>query len=101
MIKWDPPGPQNTSVITTTILAAASAVVTTGSKVDAINAVDAIPTAAGKAHTILDGALPPIDQLGMHTKADRPCYYSAKHKRHGLNVQLLSTNGRPRPAPPP
>jgi hypothetical protein len=30
-----------------------------------------------------------IDRVGMRTGADRP-YYSGKHKRHGLNVQVLT-----------
>lgn len=36
-------------------------------------------------YTILDGTLIPIDRVAE----DRP-YYSGKHKRHGLNVQLLA-----------
>ena len=39
---------------------------------------------------ILDGTLIPIDRVA----ADRP-YYSGKHKRHGVNVQVLAdTRGR-------
>ncbi|GAA2487905.1 hypothetical protein GCM10010406_25080 [Streptomyces thermolineatus] len=34
---------------------------------------------------ILDGTLLPIDRVA----ADRP-YYSGKHKRHGMNVQVLA-----------
>ncbi len=36
-------------------------------------------------YVILDGTLIPIDR----TAADRP-YYSGKHKRHGVNVQILA-----------
>jgi hypothetical protein len=49
----------------------------------------AVKTATGKAYVALDGTLIAIDRVGMRTKADRP-YYSGKHKRHGLNVQLLT-----------
>lgn len=38
-----------------------------------------------KAYLILDGTLLPIDRIA----ADRP-YYSGKHKRHGMNVQVLA-----------
>ncbi|TYB62863.1 transposase family protein, partial [Microbispora tritici] len=37
------------------------------------------------AHTILDGTLIPIDRV-----ADQKPYYSGKHKRHGMNVQVLA-----------
>ena len=50
---------------------------------------------------ILDGTLLPIDRVA----ADRP-YYAGKHKRHGMNVQVLADRSagwsgpRPRcPAP--
>lgn len=46
---------------------------------------DAVRTASVKAYLILDGTLLPIDRIA----ADRP-YYSGKHKRHGMNVQLLA-----------
>jgi DDE superfamily endonuclease len=36
---------------------------------------------------ILDGTLIPIDRVAV----DRP-YYSGKHKRHGVNVQILADN---------
>ena len=49
----------------------------------------AVQTATGKAYVVLDGTLISIDRVGMRTKADRP-YYSGKHKRHGLNVQVLT-----------
>ncbi|QCX82734.1 hypothetical protein C9F11_45900 (plasmid) [Streptomyces sp. YIM 121038] len=38
-----------------------------------------------KAFVILDGTLLPIDRIA----ADTP-YYSGKHKRHGMNVQVLT-----------
>lgn len=40
---------------------------------------------SGKAFVILDGTLLPIDRIA----ADTP-YYSGKHKRHGMNVQVLT-----------
>jgi len=49
----------------------------------------AVQTAQGKAYVVLDGTLIAIDRVGMRAKADRP-YYSGKHKRHGLNVQVLT-----------
>lgn len=45
---------------------------------------EAIETARKKAFVILDGTLP-IDRIA----ADTP-YYSGRHKRHGLNVQVLT-----------
>ncbi|WP_030187315.1 IS5/IS1182 family transposase [Streptomyces sp. NRRL S-813] len=42
-------------------------------------------TAARKAFVILDGTLLPIDRIA----ADRP-YYSGKHKKHGMNVQVIT-----------
>ncbi|SDM79913.1 transposase family protein [Nonomuraea jiangxiensis] len=45
----------------------------------------AVARAARLAYTILDGTLIPIDRL-----ADERPYYSGKHKRHGMNVQLLA-----------
>lgn len=42
-------------------------------------------TAARKAFVILDGTLLSIDRIA----ADTP-YYSSKHKRHGMNVQVLT-----------
>ncbi|MFF1743050.1 transposase family protein [Streptomyces mirabilis] len=41
--------------------------------------------AAHKAFVILDGTLLPIDRIA----ADRP-YYSGKHKKHGMNVQVIA-----------
>ncbi|MFD9844768.1 transposase family protein [Streptomyces parvus] len=51
----------------------------------------AMRTIREKAFVILDGTLLPIDR----TAADTP-YYSGKHKRHGMNVQVLTDPfGRP------
>ncbi|WP_327418357.1 transposase family protein [Streptomyces sp. NBC_01233] len=46
---------------------------------------EAMETARTKAFVILDGTLLPIDRIA----ADTP-YYSGKHKRHGMNVQVLT-----------
>ncbi|WP_053663599.1 IS5 family transposase [Streptomyces sp. MMG1121] len=46
---------------------------------------DAVRTASVKAYLILDGTLLPIDR----TAADRP-FYSGKHKKHGMNVQVIA-----------
>ncbi|GAA2948131.1 MULTISPECIES: IS5 family transposase [Streptomyces] len=46
---------------------------------------DAARTASMKAFVLLDGTLLPIDRIA----ADRP-YYSGKHKKHGMNVQVLT-----------
>ncbi|MGA5703104.1 transposase family protein [Peterkaempfera bronchialis] len=46
---------------------------------------EAVAVAATKAFVILDGTLLPIDRVA----ADRP-FYSGKHKRHGMNVQVLT-----------
>lgn len=40
---------------------------------------------AGYAFVVLDGTLIPIDRVA----ADRP-YYSGKHKKHGMNVQVIA-----------
>jgi DDE superfamily endonuclease/Helix-turn-helix of DDE superfamily endonuclease len=45
----------------------------------------AVYLAARLVYVILDGTLIPIDRVA----ADRP-YYSGKHKRHGVNVQVLA-----------
>ena len=45
----------------------------------------AMQTASGKAFVILDGTLLLIDRIA----ADRP-YYSGKHKKHGMNVQVIA-----------
>ena len=52
----------------------------------------AIAVAAGKAFVILDGTLLAIDRVAMTSGRDRP-YYSGKHKRHGVNVQVLADPG--------
>ena len=46
---------------------------------------DAVRTASVKAYVILDGTLLPIDRIA----ADRP-YYSGKHRKHGVNVQVIA-----------
>lgn len=46
---------------------------------------DAVRAASTKAYLLLDGTLLPIDRIA----ADRP-YYSGKHKKHGMNVQVLA-----------
>jgi hypothetical protein len=45
----------------------------------------AVRTAARKAFVILDGTLLPIDRIA----ADRP-FYSGKHKKHRMNVQVIA-----------
>ncbi|GAB3949176.1 IS5 family transposase [Streptomyces sparsus] len=46
---------------------------------------EAVRTASLKAFVLLDGTLLPIDR----TAADQP-HYSGKHRRHGMNVQVLA-----------
>nr|WP_155073931.1 transposase family protein [Streptomyces taklimakanensis] len=46
---------------------------------------DAARAASSKAFVLLDGTLLPIDRIA----ADRP-FHSGKHKRHGMNVQVLA-----------
>jgi hypothetical protein len=46
---------------------------------------DAMKTASTKAFVLLDGTLLPIDRVA----ADRP-FYSGKHKKHGMNVQVIT-----------
>ena len=46
---------------------------------------EAMNTASTKAFVILDGTLLPIDRIA----ADRP-FYSGKHKKHGMNVQVIT-----------
>jgi hypothetical protein len=46
---------------------------------------EAVRLAATKAYAILDGTLIPIDRV-----ADQRPYYSGKHRRHGVNVQILA-----------
>jgi hypothetical protein len=43
---------------------------------------------AGYAYVVLDGTLIPIDRIA----ADRP-FYSGKHKRHGMNLQVIARPG--------
>ena len=40
---------------------------------------------AGHAYLVIDGTLVPIDRVA----ADRP-FYSGKHRRHGMNLQVIS-----------
>src|ERR1035438_7154659 len=42
--------------------------------------------AAGHAYVVIDGTLIPIDRVA----ADRP-FYSGKHKRHGMNLQVIAS----------
>jgi hypothetical protein len=46
---------------------------------------EAARTASTKAFVLLDGTLLPIDRIAT----DRP-FYSGKHKKHGMNVQVLA-----------
>lgn len=46
---------------------------------------EAMKNVRTKAFVVLDGTLLPIDRIA----ADTP-YYSGKHKRHGMNVQVLT-----------
>jgi hypothetical protein len=41
---------------------------------------------AGNAYVVLDGTVIPIDRVA----ADRP-FYSGKHKKHGMNLQVIAT----------
>jgi DDE superfamily endonuclease len=43
---------------------------------------------AGHAYVILDGTLIPVDRVA----ADRP-FYSGRHKRHGMNLQVIASPG--------
>ena len=40
---------------------------------------------AGHAYVVIDGTLIPVDRVA----ADRP-FYSSKHRRHGMNLQVIS-----------
>jgi hypothetical protein len=40
---------------------------------------------AGHAFVVIDGALIPLDRVA----ADRP-FYSGKHRRYGMNLQVIS-----------
>ncbi|BBF99707.1 MULTISPECIES: transposase family protein [Pseudonocardia] len=50
---------------------------------------EALDVARRKAFVILDGTLLAIDRVGMGSGYDR-AFYSGKHKRHGVNVQVLA-----------
>jgi Helix-turn-helix of DDE superfamily endonuclease/DDE superfamily endonuclease len=43
---------------------------------------------AGWAYVVIDGTLIPVDRVA----ADRP-FYSGKHKRHGMNLQVIASPG--------
>jgi Helix-turn-helix of DDE superfamily endonuclease/DDE superfamily endonuclease len=43
---------------------------------------------AGHAYVVIDGTLIPIDRVA----ADRP-FYSGKHKKHGMNLQVMASPG--------
>jgi hypothetical protein len=43
---------------------------------------------AGYAYAVLDGTLIPIDRVA----ADRP-FYSGKHRKHGMNLQVIASPG--------
>jgi uncharacterized protein (DUF433 family) len=43
---------------------------------------------AGHAYVVIDGTLIPVDRVA----ADRP-FYSGKHRRHGMNLQVISAPG--------
>ena len=43
---------------------------------------------AGFSYLVLDGALIPVDWVA----ADRP-FYSGKHKKHGMNLQVIASPG--------
>jgi hypothetical protein len=51
----------------------------------AVDLAQAIRRVAALAYAIIDGTLVPIDRV-----ADQKPYYSGKHKRHGVNVQILA-----------
>jgi DDE superfamily endonuclease len=42
---------------------------------------------AGYAYAVLDGTLIPVDRVA----ADRP-FYSGKHRRHGMNLQVIASS---------
>jgi hypothetical protein len=45
-------------------------------------------TKAGWAYVVLDGTLIPVDRVA----ADRP-FYSGKHRKHGMNLQVIASPG--------
>lgn len=55
----------------------------------ALSLQEAVTAAIRKAFVVLDGTLLRIDRVGMGSGRDRP-YFSAKHKAHGVNVQVIS-----------
>ncbi len=53
----------------------------------------ALDVARRKAFVILDGTLMSIDRVGMASGYDR-AFFSGKHKRHGVNVQVIADPAR-------
>ena len=49
----------------------------------------ALSVARSKAFVVLDGTLLAIDRVGMGSAYDR-AFYSGKHKRHSVNVQVIA-----------
>ena len=47
---------------------------------------------AGHAYVVIDGTLTPIDRVA----ADRP-FYCGRHRRHGMNLQVIASPGRRHP----
>jgi hypothetical protein len=50
-----------------------------------------VVTAVGVPHLILDGTLIPTARLAARTERGNDVWYSGKHRRHGGNVQFLTT----------
>jgi len=66
-----------------------------------LDAVLGTANKAGHAFVVIDGTLIPIDRVA----ADRP-FYSGKHRKHGLNLQVIASSqgrscGSPGPCPGP
>ena len=66
-----------------------------------LDAVLGTATKAGHAFVAIDGTLIPIDRVA----ADRP-FYSGKHRKHGMNLQVIASPqgrscGSPVPCPGP
>ena len=49
---------------------------------------DRAASKAGHAYLVIDGTLIPVDRVA----ADRP-FYSGKHRRHGMNLQVIASPG--------
>lgn len=50
---------------------------------------EALNVARRKAFVVLDGTLLSIDRVCMASSYDR-AFFSGKHKRHGVNVQIIA-----------